>query len=126
MPRVLVVEDDKPIADLVVEALEELGLETDVARNGAEALTHLAANLPDVIVLDLMMPVMHGWEFVERYREATGGEIIPIVVISAAGAVTRSMYELGVRAFLAKPFNLEELIGTVATVMGSETREADR
>jgi DNA-binding response OmpR family regulator len=76
----------------------------DVVANGADALKSPQAYRPDLIALDLMLPVMHGREFIERYRGVTHGQEIPIMVVSAAGAVTRSMEILGVRRFLPKPF----------------------
>ena len=54
--------------------------------------------------------MLPGRDFIERYREHTAGEVIPIVVVSAAGAVTRSMENLGVRRFMPKPFDLPELV----------------
>ena len=77
----------------------------------------VTARRPDAIVLDLMLPVLHGWSFVEQYLAYTGGDLIPIVVVSAAGAVTRSMEALGVRHFLPKPFDLEQLVGCLKDVM---------
>jgi CheY-like chemotaxis protein len=105
MAHVLMVEDEAPVAEIIVEELLPAGHLVDVVANGAEALEILTAYRPNVIVLDLMLPVMHGWAFIERYRDATAGEEIPIVVVSAAGAVTRSMEALGVRRFLPKPFD---------------------
>jgi DNA-binding response OmpR family regulator len=109
VPRVLVVEDDAPILSMIVDELTHLGFEVDTATNGAEALEQVVVQRPDAIVLDLMLPVLHGWAFVEQYLEHTGGHFIPIVVVSAAGAVTRSMEALGVRYFLPKPIDLEQL-----------------
>jgi two-component system phosphate regulon response regulator PhoB len=109
MARVLVVEDDWPIATIIADELCDAGHVVDVVSNGAEALESLSAYHPDVVVLDLMLPEVHGWEFVERYPEMTMGEELDIVVVSAAGAVTRSMEARGVRRFLPKPFDLEQL-----------------
>ena len=116
MPRVLVVEDDVPIASIVIEELEHAGFDVVGASNGAEALAELDRRIPDAIVLDLMMPVFHGWAFIEQYLQHTGGIPIPIVVVSAAGAVTRSMESLGVRYFLPKPFDLQQLTRYVAEI----------
>lgn len=104
------VEDDAPIADLISDELRARGFQAVVASNGAEALDKVAQQRPDAIVLDLMMPVLHGWDFIERYRERSAGDVIPIVVVSAAGAVPRSMEQLGVRRFMAKPFDLAALV----------------
>jgi CheY-like chemotaxis protein len=93
--------------------------EVSTAGNGAEALRRLEAARPDAIVLDLMLPKINGWDFVERYQERTGGRVIPIVVVSAAGAVPRSLERRGVRHFLPKPFDVEELARSVADALAS-------
>jgi two-component system, OmpR family, phosphate regulon response regulator PhoB len=117
MPQVLVVEDDAPIASMIADELEDHGYAVQVAPDGQQALQRVARRRPDAIVLDLMLPVLHGWEFVERYREHTNGEEIPIVVVSAAGAVPRSMEALGVRHFVPKPFAPERLAACVDEVV---------
>jgi two-component system, chemotaxis family, chemotaxis protein CheY len=124
MGRVLVVEDDLPIATLIADELRHDGHLVDVVANGADALESLQASRPDVVVLDLMLPVMHGWEFIERYREVTHGQEIPIVVVSAAGAVTRSMEALGVRCFLQKPFEVADLVDAVEDVLAEHWRRS--
>ena len=72
---------------------------------------------PDVLVLDLMLPGVNGWDFVEHYREFTAGEMIPIIVVSAAGAITRSMEAQGVRRFVPKPFEMAALTQAVDDVL---------
>src|ERR671933_1010769 len=120
MARVLVVEDDTPIATHIADEVSHAGHLVGVVSNGADALESLQADRPDVIVLDLMLPVMHGWAFIERYREVTHGQEIPIVVVSAAGAVTRSMEALGVRRFVPKPFEVADLVDTVEDILAVE------
>jgi DNA-binding response OmpR family regulator len=117
-PRILLVEDDLPIAGLLTDALSERGFLVDAVSNGAEALESLSAYRPDAIVLDLMMPTMHGWDFIEHYQDFTGREVIPIIVVSAAGAVPRSAEALGVRRFFAKPFDVKAVVDAVAVVVG--------
>jgi two-component system chemotaxis response regulator CheY len=118
LPRVLVVEDDLPIASIITYELEAEGYEVVVARNGLEALDSVERARPDAIVLDLMMPVISGWHFIEQYRAHVDGEVIPIVIVSAAGAVPQSMTAFGVRHFLPKPFDLQVLMECVADVTG--------
>jgi len=113
MARILVVEDDMPIASMIADELGELGHLVDVVANGADALETLYEYRPDLVILDLMLPRVHGWDFVERYRDITGGEQISIIVVSAAGAITRSMEAAGVRRFLRKPFDMAELTVTI-------------
>ena len=116
MARVLVVEDDRPIATMIAAELGASGHQVEIACNGLEALMSLESSAPDAIVLDLMMPKLNGWDFVEQYRAHTGGQTIPIVVVSAAGAVPRSMETLGVKRFLPKPFAKDTLAQFIAEV----------
>ena len=124
MTHVLVVEDDPWIAWMVADELKDRGCEVRTATDGAEALQQIEENRPDVIVLDLMLPTMHGWDFVEQYQQHTGGTRLPIIVVSAAGAVPRSMEKRGVRHYLRKPFDLEELARCVADEGGSARKIA--
>jgi two-component system response regulator MprA len=116
MTRVLIVDDDIPLRALIVDQLRHDGYDVDEASNGAEALERLRFAYPGAIVLDLMMPAMHGWDFIESYRNVTGGESIPIVVLSAAGAIPRSLYALGVRRFIPKPFAMDELLTALGEI----------
>jgi CheY-like chemotaxis protein len=108
------VEDDPFITWMVSDELAERGYQVATANNGVEALQRVEQARPDVIVLDLMLPVMHGWEFVERYRQKTGGASLPIIVVSAAGGVPRSMETCGVQRYLRKPFDIQELARCVS------------
>ena len=111
--RILVVDDDPSIRSLVAEVLEDEGYEVQLAGNGAEALSVLQQSLPHAIVTDLMMPVMDGWELVETCQRMQRVARVPIVVMSAAHGLTESAEKLGVRACLAKPFDLEVLVGAM-------------
>jgi len=79
----LVVDDDGGIRSLFRRALEADGWTVDVAENGAIALEMAAAHMPDLVLLDLMMPVMDGFEFVMRYRRLEGGKETPVIVVTA-------------------------------------------
>jgi two-component system chemotaxis response regulator CheY len=89
----------------------------DIRRRRAHSVL-VRTDRPDAVVLDLLMPVMDGWGFIERSRESTHGEPIPIVVMSAAGAIPRSAYEMGVRRFLPKPFMPHDLTEALDEVSG--------
>ena len=119
MTHVLVVEDDPWIAWMVADELSDRGCEVRTATDGAEALHEVEENRPDVIVLDLMLPKLHGWDFVERYQQHTGGTRVPIIVVSGADRVPHSMEKRGVRHYLRKPFDLDELARCVADEGGS-------
>jgi CheY-like chemotaxis protein len=114
-----VVDDDEAILGMVAEALRDEEFLVDEASNGAEALGYLHSTHPDVILLDLMMPVMDGWTFVDRCRLEPGCEAIPIVVMSATTRLAETAEDLqhkGVRACLVKPFDLDVLIGILERV----------
>src|SRR5216683_1405811 len=84
MPQILVVEDDAAIRGLVSDVLRDDGYDVREATNGVEALEQLRYERPDLIVLDLMMPVMDGWAFVEECRRKRVCGDVPIVVTSAS------------------------------------------
>ncbi|HEY3062753.1 MAG TPA: response regulator [Chloroflexota bacterium] len=114
---VLVVEDDVVIRGVIGEVLEDRGFRVVAAANGAEALEHLDRIEPDVVVLDLLMPVMHGWAFMESYFRKTNGVEIPIVVVSVNPVLPRSFDRLGVRTCVGKPFQVDDLIEAVESAL---------
>lgn len=116
--RVLVVDDDQDIRDLLVSVLEDDGYQAESAKNGREALDVLERWKADVIVLDLMMPVMDGWTFAERMHEKWD---IPIVVISAATDVKRHANRLGAADVIPKPFEIESLLPVIDRVAGPDS-----
>jgi CheY-like chemotaxis protein len=112
-PLVLVVEDDQAIRAVIADVLDDRGFRVLTVGNGAEALEELDRFVPDVVVLDLLMPVMHGWAFMESYADKTNGASIPIVVVSVNPVLPRSFDRLGVRRCIGKPFAVDDLIGAV-------------
>jgi two-component system chemotaxis response regulator CheY len=116
MPQILVVEDDDAIRGLVSDVLRDDGYEVREATNGAEALGRIRDERPDLIVLDLMMPVMDGWTFVEKCRDQASCSDVPIIVTSASHDLPRTAERLrsfGVRSCLAKPFDVDGLLALV-------------
>jgi two-component system, chemotaxis family, chemotaxis protein CheY len=114
--HVVVVEDEADIRDTIAELLEDEGYSVEKAKHGAEALVHVERRRPDVVVLDLMMPVMDGWAFARACNARADGRAIPIVIMSASPDLARSAEQLhpyGVRAAVAKPFDLEVLLAVV-------------
>ena len=116
--RVLVVDDDPDILDALAEILEVEGYDVQRARNGREALQRLEQGLPDLVLLDLMMPVMDGWEFA---RSLAPGARPPIIVLSADRTVSVKAKEIGAHGGLAKPFELSELLAAVRGAVPAET-----
>jgi len=110
--KVLVVEDDPDLAALEAELLEEHGHHVEVAYNGREALAAVERVAPDLILLDMKMPVMSGREFVEEYRRAQPSPA-PIVVVTAADDAQVRAAEVGASGWIAKPFDPDALVANV-------------
>src|SRR5919112_1073767 len=102
---VLVVDDDPAIRGLVADALRSEGFDVDMAAHGREALEAIRARKPATVVLDLMMPIMDGFSFMEACKREELCDGVPIVVISAVQDALRRMEEIPVHACLAKPFD---------------------
>lgn len=111
--RLLVVEDDALIREFLLSTLRERGYTVDEANNGVEALVRLSEHRPDVVILDLMLPVVDGWTFVERVRRQPGGAEIPIIVVSAVESLFDATATLPVRAVLSKPFDIDVLLAHI-------------
>ena len=110
--RVLIVEDDDGIRDLVDLVLTSAGYEILTASDGAAALQVLGTVHPDLVLLDMRMPVMDGWELARRYR-AMPGPHAPIVVMTAARDAAQRAAEIDANGYLGKPFDMGELLALV-------------
>ena len=109
-PRVLVADDEPLIRALVTIAFEAEGYDVDTAADGAEALAKACQRVPQAIVLDLMMPVMDGWEFRRRQLEDPSVRSIHVIVMSANRCLPAAEAVLSPCAMLAKPFDLIDLL----------------
>jgi two-component system response regulator MprA len=115
--RVLVVDDDALIRDTLAAALIDEGYMVRVAPDGRAALTAIGNWRPDVIVLDLMMPVMDGPTFRAAQRSVGAAALIPIIVLSAAHDVHKRAAGLDAAAIFTKPFDLSTLLDAIARVL---------
>lgn len=111
--EVLIVDDDDDMLEVVELILEGAGYSTRTARNGRQALEAVAASMPTLILLDMIMPVMDGWEFAREFR-AVYGSRVPIVVVTAAEHARARTRGLEVSDVLSKPFNVDDLLRKVA------------
>jgi two-component system, chemotaxis family, chemotaxis protein CheY len=110
--RILVVDDDESIRQIVRLCLSDEGYEVFEASNGVDALEMLPDCQPDLILLDLRMPVMDGWEFARRYRLGPGPHV-PIVAFIAALNAQLECADLEATSILPKPFDLDDLLAIV-------------
>ena len=109
MARVLIIDDDSDIRDAVSEVLSLEGHEVFTAAEGEQGLVRCRQVRPDLILLDLMMPGMNGWDFLKSLRRDEELGLTRVVVVSALGRVP----ELPVSGFLPKPFGLDALVAVV-------------
>jgi len=109
MVSVLVVDDESDIREAVAEVLADEGYVVHGAGDGAEALRKARAVHPDIVLLDLMMPGMNGWEFRAAQKGDPELSDIPVVVLSALGRVAG----MDAAGFIQKPFDLDELLDAV-------------
>jgi DNA-binding response OmpR family regulator len=123
--RVLVVDDDALIRETLATALGDEGYAVRVASNGRAALMTIGTWRPDVIVLDLMMPVMDGSDFRAAQRAVAETAQIPVIVLSATHEVHGRAAGLGAAAVFAKPFDLGALLDVIARLLAEQSRGAE-
>jgi two-component system, chemotaxis family, chemotaxis protein CheY len=111
--QVLVVEDDDTILCALEIMLSENGYDVRTAPHGRAALDAITVQTPDVILLDMRMPVMDGWEFAEAYRQ-TPGPHAPIIVLTAATDPPGCAEQIHAADNLPKPFEMADLLSSVA------------
>lgn len=112
--KVLIVEDDTDLRDALSQILEDEGYRVGCAEHGLDALERLRdGTRPCLILLDLTMPVMNGWQFRAEQRQDPELASIPVVVISAGANLAEQLQSLGVHDYLRKPIQLGQLLATV-------------
>jgi DNA-binding response OmpR family regulator len=119
MTSVLVVDDDPDVCDLVTYKLEQSGFEVRRASDGDAALREVAQRIPDLVLLDIMMPGISGLEVLERLRADHATAVIPVVMLTAKAQendVERG-FQLGADDYVVKPFSPRELVRRVTAVL---------
>lgn len=121
MPKkILIADDEANIVSSLEFLLQRGGYEVRIARNGEEALQHVAAFEPDLILLDVMMPLKSGYEVCQKVRENPRWRSIKIVMLTAKGReieMTKGL-SLGADAYITKPFSTKELLAEVKRHLG--------
>jgi CheY-like chemotaxis protein len=117
-PRVLVVDDDDAMCELLRQALTDQGYAVATVPHGAAALELVKHHQPAVILVDLRMPIMDGWAFVEQYRRMADPPA-SIVLLSAVKDLEATAKRLGAEGFVRKPFEIEELTAVVQRCLAS-------
>ncbi len=122
--QIVVVDDDQKITSLLRRSLAFEGYEVLTADNGVEGLQLLMGKEPDLIILDIMMPQLDGWEVCRRIRE--GGSKTPILMLTAKDDISERVkgLDLGADDYLVKPFALEELLARVRALLRRNSEKA--
>ena len=113
---ILVVEDDQNISDLIQMYLVKEGFDVRIAADGALAIEEFQKKVPDLILLDIMLPVMDGWAALSKIRETSR---VPIIMLTAKSEVFDRIHglEMGADDYLVKPFEMKELIARINAVL---------
>ena len=116
--NILLAEDERTLAMIIKDTLDGQGFHVTVASDGEEALRLYAANRPDVLVADVMMPRLDGFELVRRIRK--GDQQTPVIFLTARSAVNDVVhgFEMGANDYLKKPFGMQELIVRIKALLG--------
>ena len=117
MTSILVVDDEPDIALICKLALNLAGYDVDQADTGQSALDYLADHSPDVVLLDLRLPDLSGWEVLEKLREREQLTGLRVILFSAHASAAQSAVEAGCVSFIAKPFTPDDLVAHVEAAM---------
>lgn len=117
-PKTILVVDDEPdIQEVARIALEMEDYRVEMAANGLEALEMIAVSMPDLVLLDVKMPVMDGWAFAREFQVRYDHRV-PIIVMTAAADARMRAREMGATGWIGKPFDLDELVEAVGRHLG--------
>jgi DNA-binding response OmpR family regulator len=120
---VLVIDDDEDLLELVRFFLAREGYRVTTAQNGQQGLDAVAASMPDLILLDMKMPVMNGWVFAKEYHRRHSKRA-PIIVVTAADDARQRAIETGAIAWVSKPFDADDLVRAIDAQLQHLTRES--
>jgi DNA-binding response OmpR family regulator len=126
MARILIVEDSPDIADLIVRYLHRAGHTTQHLVSGGDVGRHVKTSMPDLIVLDLMLPDLDGLQVCQALRHDPATAAVPIIMVTARGDEADRIHglELGADDYISKPFSPKELVARVAALLRRATRPA--
>jgi DNA-binding response OmpR family regulator len=121
MRKVICIEDDSAMIDLVTLILKNRGFEVVGATSGTQGLELIASHKPDLVLLDLMMPEMDGWDVYQRMKADEQMRAIPVIVVTAKAQNIDKVLGLNiakVQDYITKPFSPSELLKSINRVLG--------
>jgi DNA-binding NarL/FixJ family response regulator len=121
--QLLLVDDEPGLREAVQAYLEDSGFEVDVASNAKEGLDLARQKLPDLVITDIMMPQVDGYQFLQQLREEPQFKTLPIIFLTARGMTADRIqgYNAGCDAYLSKPFDPDELVAIVTNLLSKQT-----
>lgn len=122
--RLLVIDDEPNLLRAVEACLRAEGFDVSTARNGAEALVNIAKSVPDLIVSDIRMPGMSGYELAQHLRNSPRTALVPVVFLTAKGDTVDRVegFRAGVDAYFTKPFVPDELVAAIKSILARVER----
>ena len=122
MPKILLVEDNEMNRDMLSRRLERRGFQVVIAMDGAQGIAMATSESPDLILMDMSLPVIDGWEATRRLKAAEGTKPIPIIAITshAMAGDRRAALEAGCNDYDTKPIELDRLLGKIAALLPKE------
>ena len=124
MAKVLIAEDEKDLLDLYIQSFQDNGFETVAAENGEEGLTRALEAHPDVILIDVQMPIMNGIEMLKKLREDSWGKMVPVIMLtnmSGTHEISDSMHLKINRYIIKADTNPIEIVNEVKTILSPRT-----
>ena len=123
MAKILIADDERDIRDLVAFTLRFAGHEVVATSNGEEALQVAQSEIPDLILLDVRMPRLSGYDVCRKLKEIPGTQAIPIVFLSAKGQEAEVNFgmEAGAVEYIIKPFSPDDLLKCIKEILGNHT-----
>ena len=123
--KVLVIEDDEGAADLMLAILRKEGLSVDHSADGKDGVEKARVQLPDLVIVDLMLPRMHGFEVIERLREDARFKGMPILVVTAKSYTQdlEGAKDAGATEYMTKPYDIDKFSETVKKLLGGQVSE---
>ena len=116
--KILVIDDDLTGVALLRTRLSKAGYDVVAAANGAMGLNAVASEHPDMVILDIEMPQMNGYTFIMELRKVDKARVIPVIVTTSREEHKMLFYRHGIKDYLVKPVNVDELITKIQAIIG--------
>jgi len=119
--RILVIDDEEALTLALSDLLQERGYDVGVAHNGVQGLEEVAREAPDLIILDVLMPKMTGYDFLKHLETQTGARDIPVIIMTARGDMQGFFEPWDFKIFMTKPIDLDNLLAVIDEILKPKT-----